>query len=72
MQSSRPGCLSGGHGRPWRGRGSGCGQGVVQEMDEHELLDLLSQCEDSESGATPPWHSVSHMTVTYRDHVIIT
>ena len=47
-----------------KGRGSGCGYTVVDDMGEPELLDLLSQYEDEGGRATPPWHSVSHMTIT--------
>lgn len=47
-----------------RGRGSGCGYTVVGDMEEHELLDLLSEYEDEDSGTTPSSHSVSHMTIT--------
>ena len=36
-------------------------------MEEPELLEILSQCED-EGSRSPPWHSVSHMTC----HVEIT
>ena len=34
-------------------------------MEEQELLEILSQCEDEGSGGsgTPPWHTVSHMTI---------
>ena len=51
-------------GQSGRGCDSGCGHAVVGDMEEHELLDLLSQYEDEESAATYPWHPVSHMTLT--------
>lgn len=64
VHSSRSGRSLGGRVQLERGRGSGRGQTIVRDMDEHELVDLLSQYEDNESGITPSWHSVSHMTIT--------
>ena len=64
VQSSRSSHAVSGRGRSRGGCVSGCDQAVVENMKEHELLDFLSQYEDNESGTTPSWHSVSHMTST--------
>ena len=70
-QSNRASSSLCGHGQSIRGRGSGCGLSVVRDMEEPELLDILSQYEDEDGPHhTPPWHSVSkhthtrHMTIT--------
>ena len=70
-QSNRASSSLCGHGQSIRGCGSGCGLSVVRDMEEPELLDILSQYEDEDGPHhTPPWHSVSqhthtsHMTIT--------
>ena len=64
VKSSRSSQSVSGRGQLVSGWGSGCGHAVVGDMKEHELLDLLSQYEDEDSGTTSPWNLVSHMTVT--------
>ena len=62
VQSSRSSYVVGRRGQLIKGRGSGRGQTVLQDMEEHELIDFLSQYEDSES--LSPRQTVSHMTIT--------
>ena len=69
VQSSRS---SSGRRQSEKGCDSGCGHTMVGDMGEPELLDLLSQYEDEGGGATPPWHSVSHMTVTCHSNMTVT
>lgn len=51
-------------GQSGKGRGGGCGHTVVRDMEEHELLDVLSEYEDEDCGTIHSSHSVSHMSLT--------